>query len=362
MARPTDERPRVIGPVWLEGKQRWRIIAITPDAPLPENRRTESYYRTQEEADAAKEELEGSLTDVTMESAITKYEAYLSECGTVEDSRRETCRRLRLFFPDLDMRVNRMTPERAAQLYDIFRARLRPDGEPISVAYHRAALINARSLYTWSIKQKWIRTNPFAEVKGVGRRNAGKDQLTADETVRFYAYCEERAHLGDEAALAVLMALTMALRSSDLTRRIVREVDMGGTMLRVTNGKTEKSNRPRRIAESLQPLVKRLIEGRGPFEPLFKTPYTESGHHTRRWLEEAMVRFCKGAGVPYVCPHALKGMAGNLLAEEGELADRIANHLSHTDKRTTTRHYVNKLAIQQGQINRAMKVIAGGRK
>jgi len=77
-----------------------------------------------------------------------------------------------------------------------------------------------------------------------------------------------------------------------------------------------KSNRPRKIPVVLQ-LVRVLVKNRDPFEPLFKTPYTKSGFHTRRWLEEAMARLCKAAGVPYVCPHAEALRRGGCSASSG---------------------------------------------
>jgi integrase len=211
------------------------------------------------------------------------------------------------------------------------------------------------------VRLAWLHVNPLASVKGVGRRNAGKQQHTGDETRKLYAHCLARAESGDTAALGVLMALLMALRSGDISHRLVRDVDLDATVLRVYAGKTHKSNRPRKIPEVLQPMLRKLVAGREAFAPLFWTPYTETGHHTRRWLEKAMVRFCKAVDVPYVCPHALKGTAATLLAQTGELADRIADHLSHEEASTTAKHYVAKGAIDQGQVTRAFAVIAGGR-
>ena len=89
----------------------------------------------------------------------------------------------------------------------------------------------------------------------------------------------------------------------------MRDVDLDCTQLNINDGKMEKSNEPRVIPKKLQPYVRQLVEARDPFEPLFKTSYTESGHHTRRWLE-ALDTFCHKAGVPYFCPHTLKGVSG----------------------------------------------------
>jgi integrase len=209
-----------------------------------------------------------------------------------------------------------------------------------------------------------VDANPFAMVEGVGRRNAGKEQHTGDEVRRLYALLlplTEQDTLAGQSALACLMAVLMALRSSDITRRVVRDVDLDATVLRVTKGKTAKSNRPRKVPDILQPMLRRLVAGRGPLEPLFRSSWTESGHHTRRWLGQALEKFCEAAGVPRVVPHALKGTAGTLLAEAGELADRIADHLSHEEVGTTRKHYVEAGVVEAAQAARALKVIAGGR-
>jgi hypothetical protein len=55
------------------------------------------------------------------------------------------------------------------------------------------------------------------------------------------------------------MALLMALRSGDISRRLVRDVDLDATVLRVYDGKTHKSNRPRKIPEVLQPMLRKLV-------------------------------------------------------------------------------------------------------
>lgn len=360
-----DGRPKVWGPTWIESRGRkaaWRIVVCTPTPERPEGRRATRWFDTEEDAQDFRETVEAKLSRFTttkISEAINLYEQYLKDKGTIGYG--ETIRRLKAFFP-LDITIGRVTPERAKSYYEKFRARLRPDGEPISVAYHRAALINARSFLSWAGEQGWLELNPLAKVKGIGKKNKGKPQLTGDEIIRWYAHCLARAQAGDAAALGCLMAFTMALRSADLCRRLVRDVDMGGTVLRVTGGKTAASNRPRAIADELQPLVHRLITGRASTEPLFKTPYTESGHHTRRWLEEAMVRFCKAAGVPYACPHSLKGSASSILIEEGYSANAVARHCSHESTTTTEQHYIAAGAVEDARMRTAMKVLSGGKR
>jgi integrase len=188
-------------------------------------------------------------------------------------------------------------------------------------------------------------------------------QLTGDEVRRLYAVLlplAEKDTLVGKSALACLMALLMALRSGDVTRRIVRDVDLDATVLHVSAGKSRASNRPRYVPEVLRPLLRRLVIGRQAFDPLFVSPWTESGHHTHRWLPQALEGFCNAAGVPVVCPHALKGTAGTLLAEMGTEGDRIAGYLSHEDRATTERHYVAEGAGEAVRAEKVLRVITGG--
>jgi integrase len=371
--RPKDDRARVLGPYEHKKRQEWRLIAVNPGATRPEDRQRTLYFPTREDADKAKREIEERICNVTVEMAIDAYEHHLQQKGTIGYA--ETIRRIRLFCsPVSDLLVSRLTRERAQQLYDDFRGRTivhfkkdgtpaKDHGKPISVSYHRAALINSRSMAKFAIREKrWLRSNPFADVEGIGKRNSGKTTLTLDEATKFYEYCLARAQADDATALGLLLALALALRSADVCKRIVRDVDMDGALLRIHGAKTKKSNRPRKVPTLLQPLLRKLAAGRGAFEPLFAWRRKgELRHHTHRWLEEGMVRFCKGAGVPYVCPHALKSTAGEVLAEDGEAAETIIRHLSHDDGATTRRHYVRGGAMEQAAAERGFAVISGGK-
>jgi integrase len=159
-----------------------------------------------------------------------------------------------------------------------------------------------------------------------------------------------------------MMQLAMALRSSDLTRRIVRDVDLDGTQLIIEDGKSDKSNEPRVIPEKLQPYVRQLVAGRSPMEPLFKTPHTKDGHHSHHWMWQAQERFCRLAGVPHFCPHSLKGVSGTVIAKRGAAGNIVMDHLSHEEDATTFRHYVDRGLVEGAQAEQAFRVIAGGRR
>jgi integrase len=277
--------------------------------------------------------------------------AHLAKKGTKPISYNETDRRLRLFFPDTTLQLARITPEKAAGYYDAFQV-----GR--SVDYHRNTLAEAKSFVRWCVGQHQIKENPLESVEGVGARSTGKAQLTGNEAHVFYAWCVWKASRGDEAAIAVLLCLTLALRQKDVRIRLVRDVDLDAMVLRISDGKTKKSNRPRMVPEVLRPFLRKLVVGRGPLEPLF--PAEGGGFHTKTWLRAAMVRFCRDAGVPYICPHALKGQAASVLADSGELSEKIAAHLSHEKVTTTERHYTPRGAVAAAQAGRGLELIQGG--
>lgn len=365
MPRRRDEHARVIGPTWLESRKRWRVTTVDPKANGGTGGRRYGYFGSLEEADEYREVSEQQLAmleGTTIDEALTAHEKQLDEQGNEQKGTEERMRRLRLFFGDvLETQVARLRPERAAKLYDSFRVGRSAD-------YHRNTLGNARGFLDWCKTQGWCSENALSEVKGVGKRKAGKLQLTGDEARKLYAWCLWKAQRrgnaterrDSEAAIGVLMLLLMALRQADVIKRQVRDVDLDATVLRVSKGKTEKSNRVRKVPEALQGMLRRHIDGRSPLEPLFVAD--GGGHHTNAWLRSALDRFCRDAGVPRVCPHALKGTAASVLAETGELGDKIADHLSHESQATTQRHYLRSGVTDEAAAARGLAVISGGRR
>lgn len=367
MPRRRDERPRVLGPTWCEDKQAWRVTTVDPKGNGGAGGRTYRYLASEEEAREWREVTEARLArleGITIAVALDTFEINLRERGNLETSVTEAMRRLRLFFaPVMSLHLARLRQEKAAELYVRFR-------EGKSADYHRNTLSGAKGFINWCIEEKgWVTENVLTRVKGVGKKNRGKPQFTGDEARRWFAHLMDTAarrgsahdRRESNAAIGLMMLLTMALRQSDVLKRRVRDVDLDGTVLRVSDGKTEKSNRPRKIPEALQPLIKQVIAGRDSKGYLFPAN-TKTGRHTIMWLWRAQERFCEAAGVPRVPPHGLKGTSGSILAETGELSDKIADHLSHEHRSMTERHYIAPGIVDGAQAERAFAVIAGGRR
>lgn len=382
MPHRRDNGPRVTGPHWSETRQRYFIKIYVPkgkEGELVPRFRWLGQDRQEAEDDVtdARKEI-AARQGITFDKALTEYRTFLVETGhkkpNTEDSADETCRRLRLFFDEvLESQVSRLTEERAEELYRTFAARTYEVGpkkkrrrKPYSPAHHRHTLAQAKTFGEWCVKPKgWIKLSPLAEVKGTGEANVGKEQLTGDEARIFYKWCAFKAVRDDQAALALLMCLIMAMRQGAVRGRVVRDVDLDATVLRIGVGtskksKTKKGDVPQEIPAPLRPLIKKLADGRSPLEPLFKA--ADGGFRCESWLRAAAHRFCRDAGVPYVTPHGLKGTAGTLArTKAAALAEQVAAYLDHEQTSTSDRHYVAEGAAQAATAARALQVIIGGR-
>jgi integrase len=292
------------------------------------------------------------LEGQTVGNALDQYEQYLNDKGNKPVSTTETLRRLKLFFPDHQLQVNRLTIDKAQALYNRFCV-----GR--SVDYHRNTLAESKTFLKWCVEKRYASESPMQAVNGVGRRNTGKPQLTGDEARRFHAIALQRIERGDAGALGVEIALLMGLRNLEVCKRRVRDLDLGGSVLRIEDAKTRKGNRIVSVPEALQPYLVRLAYRRAPFAYLFATPNGEM--HTKSWLRQASKRICKAARVPYVCPHGLRGTFASLAERVNVASHAVADHLGHESLRTTHGHYADPAAVEAGRQTRTLEVLLGRR-
>jgi integrase len=209
-----------------------------------------------------------------------------------------------------------------------------------------------------------MKMHPLAKVKGVGKRQHGKEQLSIDEARKLYQHCLREA-VTDDGALAVLMALAMGLRASEIVTRTVRDLDDGGRLLRVQPNealsfapKTRASKRPAPVPTDLQPLLKARTKDKLPTALLFISEKT-GGPHWRDWVAEETRRLCKAAGVQVVCAHALRGVAATSAAEAGIAAEAIARLLGHESSSTTRQSYIAPGITEQQERAQVQRVLAG---
>ncbi len=259
------------------------------------------------------------------------------------------------------MSLPSLTSERCHNYYATLTGRLSArTGRPLAVDSHRNILAEARTFLNWCVKpQQWLKHNPLADITGQGKRRHGKPQLRIDEARKLRAVCHNKAALGDDGAVAVLLAMLMGLRASEIVSRTVRDVDDDGRILWVDDNdsvgfspKTEASKRPVQVWEEVRPyLLNRSIQKQSD-TLLF--PAEAGGAHWRDWVRKQTRRLCKIAKVPVVCAHSLRGFSATLNLLSGVPLAQVAASLGHESGSTTLQSYAapgtaSTLASQQAQ-------------
>lgn len=224
---------------------------------------------------------------------------------------------------------------------------------------HRNELQEAKAFGEWLKEHGWLRVNPWADVKPTGKRRQGKDQLRIDEARRFSEVAFRAADEGDVAAAAVLVALLLGVRSSEIRDRVVRDLDDGGRILWIPSSKTLAGKRHLEVPPVLRSLLLSLVKGRPATSPLIERRKGE--HGTKDWLLYHTRRLCKVAGVPSVCVHSLRGLHATLATEAGATSHLVASALGHASPAVTEAHYTRPEATAAAAQGRALRVLSGGR-
>lgn len=345
---------RIYGP-YPDGLK-WRVVLLSDTGS-----RVARMLPTQEEAEAFVRELEqevkSSYSPRTIGAALDEYLAEKEAAGLKENSIRTIRDKLTTFFP-LDERLA-ISRDRAAEIYRAATTRLSRYNRTVTAATHRAQLRCARAFYAWCVDHNYLSENPFVRVKGTGRVNTGKVQLRLDEVRKLVDVMMRESDQGDQAAVALLLQLVLGLRSSEILSRQVRDVDDGGRVLWIPDGKTKNARRRLSVPEEMQPMVRRLIDGRPAEALLFgvdrSTPYTSPV------LWKRLRRLCQKAGVREVCPHSLRGLHSTLAIEAGSTSGAVIAQLGHSSFRTTERHYVDKERYRDASVRRVSDALAGRR-
>jgi integrase len=281
----------------------------------------------------------------TVNDAVTEYMKHKrSLIGEKSATTLEYRLRGLLRLDERDGLLRTMTAAQAADLYTRRVAETKADT-------HRSELNAAKSFVAWCIKQKWIRANPFAEVEPVGKRSAGKPQLRVNEARKFV---DTALGEGSNAGLAAACAVLMGLGPSEVTDRVVRDVDDDARLWWIDFGKTKNRRRHIIIPEALRPRLRQLVKGRAGDAPLW-------GDVDRHWLGYHVPRLCKLAGVQRVTPHGLRGLHSTLSVKAGIEVEHVARQLGHGGPTVTRRHYIAPGVEAEAGHERALTVIEGGR-
>jgi integrase len=339
-----DKRRRVYGP-YRHGKQ-WRVVVDRPGGG-----RDSRLYQTEAEAVAVIQRLEESLglASVTMEKAIESYEVYRRDKGNKPRTCADTAYRLGRFFAGLEqLHVRRLVAEVCVQRYRALTGEYAVDS-------HRNMLAEAKTFGRWLKAQGMIRESPLEAIQGIGRRRHGKLQPRRDEGRKWLARALELAHLGEDEAIAALMAALMGMRCSEIVRRQVRDLDDGGQLLWIPDSKTPAGKRPLWVPSLLQELLREQAEGKEPMQLLL-------GYHDRAWPRLWVQRICADVKMPKITAHGMRGLTATLALEAGYDPDVVAKMMGHASSTTTTQSYAAPGAGEAARQERALRMVAGGRK
>jgi integrase len=300
-----------------QGQRRWAAVADTEQHAILNAQAEVAEYK--------------ASAELTIGELCDRYVAHLASEGRKELTRRSTLIKLKMLLGPLwDLQPD-LHVARAKERYVDLAA------TGCAAASHQKALKQARTLWKWALGEKIVRSNPWADVRSVGRANRGKPQLTFDEARRLMGVCVEHA-ISDDGALAVLLALLCGLRNGEITSLTVRSVDNEGRMIRVFDAKTKAGVRPLDLPAQLWAPVAARMANRQPGDILL----ADSLSYKRRdiWLNREVERFCKLARVPRVVPHSLRGTFAAVAVDAAEVPQRVAAALGHESFAVTRAHYV----------------------
>ena len=340
---------RFLGP-YRSGDE-WRVAHYGADGS-----RQDACFPTEREARLFKEAGERELVSVSsITEAIKEYGQHLADKGNKPVSVEAITRRVTLFLEPFDSLAS-LSPKRCEARYKSLRDARKPkkDTPLYAVATHRQFLGDTKAFLAWAVKMGWLRANPLAEVRGVGRKKKGKPQLRVDEARAWEALAFAWAGAGREGGLAALLAFYLGLRASEVVKLQVRDLDDDGRLLWITDTKTEAGRRKLVVPERLRPLLKAKAEGKKPVDRLFTC-------RTRQWLWKQVRKLCDTAGVPKIPTHGLRGTAASIATEAGEIGTLIAASLGHVSYATTLDAYARPDAVAAARHGAIFRVLQGGK-
>lgn len=342
---------RVLGP-YANG-EKWRLVLL--DGASRKALVADSYEAALKLRDDLIHQLKTHVTR-TFGEALADYLADLGNRSIQAETVDKIRRMMRPFLP-LAEPLTALSSERAEEMYLQESRRIKANGEPLAADSHHLLLRRIKHFYKWAVARRYVEQNPFAEVRPIGRARRGKLQLRIDEARRFVAFAIERAQLLDVGATAALMQIFLGLRPTEAMIRIVRDLDDEGRVLWVPFGKTANARRRLQVPEVLREILLKHAAGKAADEPLLG-PRGEP-MHTRSALRHRLMKLCKAADVPRVCPHSLRGLNATLALEAGATAHHVAAALGHASFATTARHYVDASAIANVGLRKVADVLTG---
>ncbi len=354
---------RVEGPYQHRGRWRCRLASSSGRSWCPAGK-TPAHAVKIAEAQAQEEARQGvRLVRECIEQYLADLERRGIRAKSIATFRGMICR---YFGPALDDPLARVTPHRAAALYEQLRQSLgERTGKPLAVDTHKNALSASRTFLEWCVDRHWLKANPAERIKGVGLKRKGKPTLMIDASRTFLLVALREAAAGDDGALAALIGIALGLRAGEVVSRLARDVDAGGTVLQVQDTpeygwrlKTGQSKRPLGIPPYLQPLLRARAAGKQPTDLLF--PSAVGKLQWPSWCNRQVARLCRMAAVPRVCMHSLRGTAATNSIVAGASPDATARQLGHKNTGQLSGAYVPAHVIDQAARERGMQALLSG--
>ena len=327
---------RVLGP--YRNGDKWRLVVFE------QNGRRALLASSHEEAEQIKSGMLQMFEDRslrTIGNAIEEWLEHKAQSGLKPDSITMMRRRLPPFLPT-EKTLGELTPQQAATLY-LDETRRQGRLGIVRPATHHKTLGFAKDFFDWAIERGYIRENPFAKVRRIGRASAGKLQLREDEARKLNAVLLEASE-HDSAALALLVQLVLALRSGEVLGLRARDLDANATVLVVDGTKTRNARRRLEIMSApLRQLLARHCANMAPGDLIFGNGRTQPYRVQRQ--QKALVKYCIQAGVPVVCPHSLRGLHSSIAVTHGASSKVVAEALGHGNDAVTRKHYITEQAL-----------------
>jgi integrase len=238
-----------------------------------------------------------------------------------------------------------VTPTRARELFTKLKG---------SVDSRRNILNQAKTFARRVKENGWTDSVLLADVKGEGKRHCGKQKLTLDESRKFLTACLELAESTNpkkrSAGVGSAMALFFGMRASEITNLQVKDLDAGGTIIRITHAKSQAGVRSLQVPEWFRPHLARLAEGKQSTELLVG--------RDRTWLHRHVRAICRQAGVTEAPPHGLRGTHADLALSAAATPLSVSKALGHESLAVTYRHYADEGITQRREHEKAIAFLA----
>lgn len=332
---------KIFGP--YSHKKRWRILIRLGSKQQAQSFDTEAEAKSE----VARLRIEAHRqAGIRCEKAIDDYTDRLRTNGLKECSVKTTRYRLRRFFaPVLSISLATVTSARARELFTKLEG---------SVDTRRNTLAEAKTFCRKARESGWTNSQLLADVHGEGRRHFGKPKLTLDESRKFLATCLKLAASPDAkrrtAGVAAAMALIFGMRASEITGLLVKDIDAGGTIIRIRRAKTQAGIRSLQIPDWFRPHLEKMADGKESTHPLIG--------RERTWLHRNVRAICKQAGVTEVPPHGLRGTHSDLALTAAVAPKAVSEALGHESLATTYRHYADETITRTAEHERALGFLA----